>query len=183
MHMPVLLLVPLAVLLVLALWLVLMPFSLWARYRSGRATQRAVPWLVRLNAILLALSVPIFMATAWFASRWLEGSLQHAAVGLLMGCLLGLISVALTRFEMSPVSGKLQYTPNRWLVLTLTLLVALRIVAGLWLSLRHLSSHLSQPGWLGPAGLLTVAGALLGYSLAYTWGLRSRLPRPSVGRC
>jgi hypothetical protein len=48
--MPLLLLIPLLVLGLLALWLVLLPLSLLARYRSGRARRRARGWVVRGNA-------------------------------------------------------------------------------------------------------------------------------------
>ena len=49
-----LLLVPVAVLLLFALWLVLLPLSLWARYATGRARRRAQGWIVGGHAWLLA---------------------------------------------------------------------------------------------------------------------------------
>ena len=43
----------------------------------------------------------------------------------LLGALVGIFSVFVSRWE--PSSGQLSYTPNRWLVLAITILVAARI--------------------------------------------------------
>jgi len=45
-----LLLLPLLVVALVLLWLLLMPFALWQRYRTGRSRRRAVRWVVTLNA-------------------------------------------------------------------------------------------------------------------------------------
>lgn len=172
--MPILLLIPILVLAVIALWAVLLPFSLWARYRNGRARRRAQGWVIRLNAWLLAASAPLLLLSAWLASRWFEHALVEAGGGLLLGALLGVISLWCTRFEFDPAG--FHYTPNRWLVLGLTGLVAARIVAGLVIAIRRLDGgDATAIAWLDGGGLLAVAGLLLGYALAYTWGLRARL--------
>src|SRR6476661_7073008 len=133
--MPLLLLLPLLVLAFVALWLVLLPFALWARYRAGRARRRAIGWAIRVNAWLQALSVPLFALSAWWASHWVADALPDAAIGLLLGVLLGIVALWLTRFERD-LRG-MTYTPSRWPALLLTTLVALRIAAGLWLAWRH----------------------------------------------
>jgi hypothetical protein len=51
------------------LWLVLLPLSLLARYRSGRARGRARGWVVRGNAWLLLVSLPVFLTSSWVATR------------------------------------------------------------------------------------------------------------------
>lgn len=175
--MPLLLLVLLLALLLALLWLVLLPWSLWARYRGGRARRRAQGWVVRGNAWLLAASVPLFLAGAWVASRWLEDALADAAVGLLTGILVGVVAIWLTRFERD--ARGLFYTPNRWLALLLTSVVAVRIAAGAWMAWRHASGAASNAlaRWLDAGAWSGVAGLLLGYALAYAWGLRVRLPR------
>ena len=55
-------LVLLFVFLLLALWALLLPLSLWQRYRYGRARRMARSWLLALNAWSLLVSVAIFMA-------------------------------------------------------------------------------------------------------------------------
>jgi len=175
--MPLLLLLPLLVLTFVALWLVLLPFALWARYRAGRARRRAVGWIVRTNAWCMALSLPLFGLSAWWASHWVADALPDAAIGLLLGVLLGIVALWLTRFE-SDARG-LAYTPSRWPTLLLTTLVAMRIVAGLCLAWRHAMGDAATAwsSWLEAGGWLGVAGLFLGYGLAYAWGLRARLAR------
>ena len=180
--MPLLLLIPLLVLAVLALWAVLLPFSLWARYRTGKARRRAVAWIVGGNAWLLLISVAVFLAGAGIAGIWLPHAARDAGVGLLVGILLALASLGITRFE--HVGGEVWYTPNRWLVLGLTVVVAARLVAGFWLAWQRAfgsaEAHVAAIWQAG--GLLAVGGLLLGYYLAYTWGLRVKVRRALATR-
>lgn len=175
--MPLLLLLPIVVLAFVALWLLLLPISLWARYASGRARRRAQQWVVRGNAWWLAISVPVLLLSAWLASHWMHEALRDAAVGLLLGVLVGIASLWLTRFERD--AKGLVYTPNRWLVLAMTTLVALRIAAGVWLAWRHATGGAVDAigDWIEAGAWSGVAGVFLGYALAYTWGLRARLSR------
>lgn len=175
--MPLLLLIPLLALLLAALWLVLLPWSLWMRYRGGRARRRARGWVVRTNAWVLAASVPLFLAGAWIATRWQPQALVDAVVGLLLGVLAGIVGLWLTRFERH--ARDLYYTPNRWLVLLLTSVVASRILGGAWMAWRHAAGAASTglASWLEAGAWSGIAGLLLGYALATTWGLRARLPR------
>jgi hypothetical protein len=193
--MPLLLLIPLLLAGVVVLWLVLLPFGLWARYRNGGARRRAVPWAIRLNVALLALSLPLFLLSAWITQHWIGDALRDAALGLLAGVLVGGLGLALTRFE--PDAGGFHYTPSRVVVLALTVVVALRILAGMWLSARGMGdlagvTHPAAPGaaigvpatamaWLRGGGWFGVGGLLLGYHAAYAWGLRARLPRRGAG--
>jgi hypothetical protein len=172
-----LLLIPLAVLLLFALWLVLLPVSLWVRFAAGRARRRAQGWVVRGNAWLLAASLPLFLLSAWAASVWIDGGLRDGVAGVLLGVLVGIASLLLTRFERD--THGLLYTPNRWLVLALTTLVALRILAGLWIAWRRITGDGADAlaTWMEAGAWLGVAGLFLGYGLAYTWGLRARLRR------
>jgi hypothetical protein len=175
--MPALLLVPLLVLGLVALWAVLLPFLLYARYRNGKARRRAQGWVIRANAWLLAFSVPVLLLTAWISSYWFGAALVEASAGLLLGALLGMLSLWLTRFEPDPTG--FHFTPNRWLVLLLTALVAARIVAGLVLAWQGNTSPLSL---LDAGALMAIGGVFLGYALAYTWGLRARLPSSATAR-
>lgn len=170
-----LLLLPLLAAAVLALFVLLWPFAMWQRYRAGHARRRARPWQVRVNAALLLLSTGLFLAGAWLAGHWIEAALRHAAAGLAAGLLAGILGLALTRFEAQPRG--LYYTPNRWLVLALTLVVAARVVFGL-LRFGQAWAGDAQAAWLAQqGGMLAVGGLVLGHYLAYAWGLRRRLRR------
>ena len=171
-----LLIVALAVLVLLGLWLLLLPLSLWQRYRMGKARRRARPWLVRLNAWALLVSLLLFLASMALTNVWWPGALAYATAGLGIGVVTGIAGLWLSRFETTPQG--MFYTPNPWLVLALTLLVAGRIAMGfveLWRYWQGRESLALVPV-LDHASLFAVAGVLLGYYLAYTWGLRRRLP-------
>lgn len=173
-----LLLIPLVILVVLALWLVLLPLSLWQRYRFGKARRRAWPWLVRLNAWLLLLSAVVFIGTMGITNYWWPGAFAYAGAGIAAGAGLGGVGLLLSRFERTPQG--LFFTPNAWLILALTIIVAARIAMGfveLWRYWQGRES-LSLIPIVDHASLFSVAGLLIGYYLVYTWGLRSRLPRP-----
>jgi hypothetical protein len=172
--MPLLLLVLVPVVM-LALWALLLPVALVQRYRTGRARRRAVRWAMRLNGAMLLVSTVLFLSGAWMAGHWVERAMPFAAVGWGAGAVLGVLGVALTRVERGAEAT--YFTPNRWLVLALTLIVAARIGVGLLRAWQawHADAHLA---WLGQQGsLLAVGGGLLGYYLAYNWGMRRRLFR------
>lgn len=181
--MPLLLLLPLLAILLLVALPVLIPLSLRQRYRIGHARRRAYRWLVMLNAWVFALSMAVFVATAWLASVWSADALRDAALGLCAGIVVGILGLALTRFDED--DGALHYAPNRWVVLALTLLVAARIAVGLWLAWHRATASGATPsaswqGWIEAGGLWAIAGLLLGYAFAYAWGLRLRMTR--IGR-
>lgn len=173
--MPLLMLLPLLVACLVLLWLLLMPLALWQRYRAGHSRRRAVRWVATLNAWSLLVSALLFLAGAFLAGYWVDGALAYAACGLLAGMVVGAVGLGLTRFERT--AQGLFYTPNRWLVLALTLVVAARIAYGLY---RMEQAWADEAGvtWLAQQGsVLAVGGLLLGHYLAYAWGLRWRLPR------
>lgn len=172
--MPLLLLIPLLVLGVVALWALLLPLALVQRYRFGRMRRRAQPWVVGANAWLLLASVPLFALSAWVASAWIDAALAHAAGGLALGVVVGIVGLWTTRYERTHEG--LFYTPNAWLVLLLALVVALRIALGLWQMVSRWGEASPLPEALGGhAGLFAAGGLLLGYALAYAWGLKRRL--------
>ncbi len=174
-----LLLVPVVLLLLLALALLLWPLGLWQRYRHGRARRRARHWLLVFNAAVVLLSTLVFLVGAGIGGAWIDGALPHALGGLLAGAALGGIGLWLTRFEDD--GDALHFTPNAWLVLALTLLVALRVALAGWQSWHRWALGEAAPvpwPWLaGYASLLAMAGLLLGYHLAYGAGLLQRTRR------
>ena len=171
-----LLLIPLLVLGVVLLYLLVLPLSLLQRYRGGHRRRRVQPWVIGTNAWMLALSAAAFLVSAWISNRWIAGAMTHALIGLAAGAALGLLGLALTRFDRD--ARDRFYTPNRWLALSLTLLVAGRIALGFWQAWQWTRSGAGHVAWLVRQGdLLMVGGVLLGYYLAYTWGLRARIRR------
>lgn len=177
--MPLLLLLPLLIVAIVALWAVLLPFSLIQRYRFGRKRRRVVVWVTSANAWLVLISVAAFFVSAWMATRWLSGALQMAGVGFVIGIALGIVNLAVSRSEVE--AGRLHITPNAALLLGLTLLVAARIVIGLWQWVEHgfqLHPMQREEAWfLRPDSLFALGGLLLGHYFAWCWGLRAKLRR------
>jgi hypothetical protein len=164
-----LLLLPLAV-------IALMPLILIQRYRFGSARQLARPWLATLNVVAMTFSVAFFLAAAAVTSIWLPTALPSSAVGVMVGCLLGAIGLKLSRWEETPRA--LHYTPNRWLVLGITLFVAVRVLYGFWrgwMSWGATADATSFAAAVGVAGSLAAGAVVLGYYLAYGIGLRRRI--------
>ena len=170
-----LLIVP--VLVVLAL-VALIPISLVQRYRMGTSRQRARGWLAAINLAGLTISAVLFLVSAAVTTIWVPGALTYTAGGLATGCVLGIAGLWLTRWEPSP--GGLYYTPNRWLVLAVTLVVTGRILYGFWRGWHTWQSGVDDGSWFVAAGVATsmAAGAIvLGYYLSYWIGVRRRLRR------
>jgi hypothetical protein len=177
--MPLLLLLPVFLLSLLALALLLWPLGLWQRYRHGRARRRARPWLIVLNLALLTVAVLLFLLGAGVGGRWIDGAMPNAGAGLAAGVLLGALGLALTRFEQGVDS--LHFTSPPWLVLALTLVVAVRALLGAWQAWHRWwmgeAATLPWPWLEGYASLLAMGGLLLGYHLAYGAGLHLRTRR------
>lgn len=174
-----LLLVPVLLLSLLALLLLLWPIGLWQRYRAGRMRRRARPLWVGFNALGLAVSSALFLAGAVLGSLWIAGAGWNAAGGLLAGAALGLAGLRLARFEAG--GSQLHYTANAWLVTALTMLLALRLALAAWQAWHRIFEGAAAPvpwAWLAqPASLWAIGGLLLGYHLAFAWGLRRKLRR------
>ena len=168
----------LAVLLLLGLWLVLLPLSLWQRYRYGRARRMARDWLLALNAWSLLVSVAIFLAISALGLFWWPDSLVGAGIGLAVGVVLGLVGLGLTRWEVAPQG--VFYQPNAWLSLLLVAIVAGRIVLGFVQMVQYWQAGNVAPAHAllsGHGSLLAVAGVLLGHYLVYAWGAKWRVAR------
>jgi hypothetical protein len=174
--MPLLLL---AVALVLAP-VVLVPVSLVLRYRAGTARRQARGWIAIINLIGLVISTLLFLMGAAIANIWVPHAVRDSLLGLLGGFALGIVGLWLSRWERAPQS--LHYTPNRWLVLAVTLLVTARVLFGLWRSWHswHLASGTGsgEPALVasfGVAGSLAAGAVVLGYYLSYWLGIQRRL--------
>lgn len=158
----------------------LMPIGIVQRYRAGTARRLARPWLATLNIAALSLSVALFLLGATVTSLWVPNALLSAFAGLFAGFLLAILGLALTRWERGP--EKLHYTPNRLLVLAITLLVTVRLAYGFWRLWQGWQLGGDERAWLvqsGVPGSLAAGALVLGYWLAYWIGLKRKIRRHS----
>ena len=170
--MPLLLLVLLLPLVLIAL----MPLILIQRYRVGTARRMARPWMATLNVALMAFSAICFLAGSAVTAVWVPNAFTGAAAGLALGFVLGLVGLALTRWE--PTAATLHYTPNRWLVLLVTFAISARVLYGFWRSWTVAQSGLSGTPIVMAFGIpesLAVGGMVIGYYVAYAVGVRRRI--------
>jgi hypothetical protein len=176
-------LILLGVFIVLAV-IALIPFSLIQRFRRGTMRRRAVGWVIALNGAGTFVSALLFLSGAAITTRWIPGTLTYTAAGLAAGCVAGALGLALTRWDIA--GGRLYFTPNRWLVLGITLVVTLRVFYGFYRSYQAWEATLDRVTWVAASGVATSmsAGAIvLGYYLVYWIGVRRRLRRvPLVPR-
>ena len=167
----------LGVLLALPLMLVaLVPISLMLRYRASTARRMARGWVQAINVVAIGLSATLLLAAAALANLRVPRAFTYAAAGLLGGCVLGVLGLALSRWEVTPRG--LHYTPSRALVLAIMLVVASRMVYGVWRAWHAWHQPLTDTSWLaasGAAGSLAAGAVVIGYFLAYNAGVWRRL--------
>jgi len=178
-----LLLIPLLLVLLCVLVALAYPIGLVQRYRAGKARRFARGWLLKLNAWLLVVSVLLFLAGAWIGGHWIAQALPFAACGLLAGAVLGILGIWITRFEHHADGA--YYTPNRWLVLALTLLLVARIALGVWQAWHRAPDDAASPlsAFLADhANVFAIGGVLFGYYFAYAWALLARMSRLAARR-
>jgi hypothetical protein len=170
---------------VFALAVLAIPISLMQRYRAGSARRTAREWVATVNLIMICFSTGIFLYVAALTSfLWVPRAFTCSLAGFATGAILGLLGLALTRWELTPEG--LYYTPNRWLVLTITLVVTTRLLYGFWRGWQAWGATGSESSWLesvGVAGSMAVGAVVLGYYFSYAIGVRHRLARRiAVGR-
>lgn len=169
--------IPIILVLLLVVALVLAtPFLLYLRYRTGTMRRRGRGWIANINLASLAFSAGLLVWLAALTTFWVPRAFSYSLAGLIAGSLLGLLGLALTRWEMTPRG--LHYTPNRWLVLLVTLAVATRLLYGLWRIWHAWRAASSDGSWLasaGVAGSMAVGAVVVGYYLVYFAGVRWKL--------
>ena len=156
----------------------LIPISLVQRYRMGTARRLARGWVATLNLAALTLSVVLVLISAGLTNVWVPDALRVTAMGLAAGTLLGMVGLWLTRWEDTPQA--LHYTPPRLLVLLVTLIVTARILFGFWRAWRAWDAGMDRPAWFvggEVAGTMAAGAVVLGYYLAFWFGVRYRLKR------
>ena len=174
--MPIILAALLLLVGVLFLSVVLIPLTLIQRYRAGTMRRRARVWLATVNVVGISISIVFLLVSAAITNVWIPRALVYAVAGVTAGLAVGALGLALTRWETSP--SALFYTPNRWLVLTITLAVAGRIAFGLWRTYQAwqaLGGDVVQAASTGVAGSLGAGALILGYYAAYWFGVRRRV--------
>ncbi len=155
-----------------------MPFALWQRYRLGKARRPARRWVTRINLALLLFSIAIFLWSAALTNFWVPHAFTYAVLGVLSGFPLAAFGLLLTRWETTATA--IFYTPNRWLVLLLTVAVGLRLLYGLWRVWEKWQTTAPDSSWLAAAGIaesLAVGGVILGYYFCYAVGILLHLRR------
>jgi hypothetical protein len=173
-----LLLLPLLILLALAAIIALVPLALVQRYRIGTARQRARGWLATLNLGGLALSGIVLVTSAALTTIWVPWTLTYTVMGLATGALLGIVGLWLTRWE--PSRDALFYTPNRLLVMAVMLVVAARLLYGVWTGWQRWRAGMEGASWVvgsGVAGSMAAGAVVIGYYLLYWIGVRRRARR------
>ena len=172
-------LIPLVAVLLLVVALVLtMPLTLFLRYRASTVRRLGRRWVATLNLVMIVLSAGLFLTVAAITSFWVSGAFRYSLFGFMGGCFLGLLGVALTRWEETPRA--LYYTPNRWLILIIILAVTARLLYGVWRIWHGWHTSGSDTSWLeaaGIAGSLAIGAVVLGYYVTYLAGIRWRLRR------
>jgi hypothetical protein len=169
---PLLLLVLLLPILVIALT----PVLLMQRYRAGTVRRSATKWLVILAIISTGLSAVFLLLSSAFTNIWVTDAFGDTALGLAAGAVLGVVGLLITKWEATPRS--LHYTPNRWMVLVITLVVTGRVLFGIYRAGAAAESGLSGTdiaGAFGVAESLGAAGLVIGYYLAYNAGVLWRI--------
>ena len=153
--------------------------SIALRYRAGTARRRARPWAASLNMWLTSVSTVFFLFFTLLLSFWIGSAFRFALIGMGCGGILGLIGLAMTRWENRPEG--LFYTPSRWLAVTITLAIVARFIYGWWRATHSVSTAPGDQHWLmtasAPQLSLAVAAGLVAYYLSYSIGVRLQLAR------
>jgi len=155
---------------------VMLPLSIAMRFRASSSRRRAWGWLVSLNLFAALLSSAVLLVTAAVSNVWIPNAFRYALIGLACGFALGFIGLALSRWETT--AQGLHYTPNRWLILLITLVVTARILYGFWRGWHSWQTTPTGASWLaasGAAGSMGAGAAVLGYYVIYWAGLQRRV--------
>jgi hypothetical protein len=153
--------------------------SLALRYRAGTSRRQARRWLASINVWATSFSAVFFLSFTFLLSFWVGSAFRFALIGMGFGGILGLLGLAMTRWESQPEG--LFYTPSRWLALLVTFAIAARFVYGWWRATHSGSSAPGDQHWLitasGTQLSLAVAAGLISYYLVYSIGVRLRITR------
>jgi hypothetical protein len=168
----------LLVVLVPIIVIALTPVLLIQRYRAGTSRRPARRWMMMLAVVSTGMSALFLLLSSAFTNIWVSDAFGDTALGLVAGCVLGIVGLLITKWEPTPRS--LHYTPNRWMVLVITLAIAGRVVFGVYRAGLAAESGMSGgeiAGAFGVAESLGAGGLVIGYYLAYYAGVIWRIRR------
>ena len=153
--------------------------SLALRYRAGTARRQARRWVASLNVWMTSFSAVFFLSFTLLLSFWVGSAFRFALIGMGVGGILGLLGLALTRWESQPEG--LFYTPSRWLAFVIVFAIAGRVLYGWWRATHAGSGAAGDQHWLitasGTQLSLAVASGLIDYYLVYSIGLLLKIVR------
>lgn len=164
--------------LVLLLPLILLPLSIVQRYRVGTARRQARAWVATVNVAGFLISASVMVLTGAVTALWIPAALPATAAALTAGILVGVVGLWLSRWEHD--DRTVYFTPNRWLVTLLTLVVIGRLGYGAWRTWDAWASWGAESGWLTSAGVpgsLAAGALLIGYGLGFWSAVRWRIGR------
>lgn len=146
-------------------------FAVWRRVSRSFGRQR-----IRRKAMIFRIAVFGFASVMAALTGFHKLSLLEGLVGgLLIGALIGVVGLRLTRFETDPVKGDC-YVPNPWIGSLLTVLFLGRL-AWRFMVVAPMMHQATQNDMSPFAGYTSsplttlIAGLLFGYYIAYYWGL------------
>jgi hypothetical protein len=153
--------------------------SLALRYRAGTARRQARRWVASMNVWMTSFSAVFFLSFTLLLSFWVGSAFRFALIGMGVGGILGLLGLAITRWERRPEG--LFYTPSRWLALIIVFAIASRVLYGWWRATHPGNGPPGDQHWLitasGTQLSLAVAAGLIGYYLVYSIGVRFHFSR------
>ncbi|PYI69949.1 MAG: DUF1453 domain-containing protein, partial [Verrucomicrobia bacterium] len=76
--------------------------SLALRYRVGTARRQARRWVASLNVWMTSFSAIFFLSFTLLLSFWVGSAFGFALIGMGVGGILGLLGLAVTRWESRP---------------------------------------------------------------------------------
>src|SRR5204862_6093998 len=100
--------------------------SLALRYRAGTARRQARRWVASVNVWMTSFSAIFFLSFTLLLSFWIGSAFRFVLVGIGVGGILGLLGLALTRWESRPEG--LFYSPSRWIALIFVFSIAAHVV-------------------------------------------------------
>ena len=168
------------ILVLFALMLLAVPLSLLQRYKAGTKRRPARGWVSTINVFSLAVSAMLLLGSAAITNVWVPRSFLFSLSGLLGGAVLGLIGLAMTRWEIT--SRSIHYTPSKLLVTAIILIVTARLIFGFWRSWHLWHTEQGELAWVAASGAAASIGAgaiVVGYYLVYFIGVRRRIARRS----